>query len=101
MAKSDLEPFPPLAGTTTSSATKENHLAHGKVQRRRKSSALGGELPGDSDVAAFATLRSPPLTPTTEYAVRRASGAFTLRAEIADAAYSALIRQAAARSPGP
>lgn len=72
MAKSDLEPFPPLVGTTTS-ATKENQTAHGKVQRRRKSSALGGELPGDSDVAAFATLRSPPMTPTAEYGVRGAS----------------------------
>jgi hypothetical protein len=61
---SDLEPFPPLQGSGPY-ARKENQQTHGEV-RRRKSSALRDELPGDSEVAAFATLRSPPLTPTEQ-----------------------------------
>ncbi|KAF2865168.1 TLC domain-containing protein [Massariosphaeria phaeospora] len=79
MASSDTEPFPPLVGhiphrenhmggyTTTTTTTANTNT------RRRNSSALGGELPGDSDVAAFATfndnanghkIASPPSTPT-------------------------------------
>jgi len=71
MASAEMEPFPPL----------QNHFSKQTVVRkegalrRRKSSALGAELPGDSDVAAFATLSkgSPPASPT-ELAVCLAAG---------------------------
>jgi hypothetical protein len=66
MSKSDVEPFPPLQGLVHSSRS-DKHKTHGKV-RRRKSSALGGELPGDSGVPSLASLTTPPPTPT-EYAV--------------------------------
>lgn len=64
MSLDDVEPFPELHDFGPSTRS-NNYTTHGKV-RRRKSSALGGELPGDSDVAAFATLVTPPVTPTTE-----------------------------------
>lgn len=54
------EPFPPLNGTTSRSSAKG---ADGTRLRRRKSSGLGGEIPGDVDVPSFATMRksTPPL----------------------------------------
>ncbi|KAF2015064.1 longevity assurance proteins LAG1/LAC1 [Aaosphaeria arxii CBS 175.79] len=61
MAQSDLEPFPPLSPQPVPQKGKKSS---GNV-RRRKSSGLGGELPGDSDVAAFATLSTRPQTPST------------------------------------
>ncbi|PSN66271.1 LAG1-domain-containing protein [Corynespora cassiicola Philippines] len=62
MAPSDVEPFPPL---NPQLARKESHNGNGTV-KRRKSSGLGGELPGDSAVPSFATSgrASPPATPT-------------------------------------
>jgi acyl-CoA-dependent ceramide synthase len=70
MASAEMEPFPPLQNqfAKQTAARKEG------VMRRRKSSALGAELPGDSDVAAFATLAkgSPPASPT-ELTVRLAA----------------------------
>ncbi|ORX92435.1 TLC domain-domain-containing protein [Clohesyomyces aquaticus] len=66
-AQPGLEPFPPL-NVSHNFVRRESHShKHGdSSRRRRKSSGLGGELPGDSDVAAFATLAqsSPPLTPS-------------------------------------
>jgi hypothetical protein len=59
MAK-DTEPFPPLNG----SHEKEMKSAKSGSVRRRKSSGLGGELPGDSDAPALATMATPPATPT-------------------------------------
>ena len=52
------EPFPPLHG-----ASHGNGGTDGTVRRRRKSSALGSDVPGDVDVPAFATHRraTPPL----------------------------------------
>ncbi|KAF2746183.1 longevity assurance proteins LAG1/LAC1 [Sporormia fimetaria CBS 119925] len=72
MAFSDVEPFPPLHDFSTHSTPQ----SHSQTQtRRRKSSTLKGELPGDTDVAALATLhnttpasQSPP---TSEKSVRR------------------------------
>ncbi|KAF2687005.1 longevity assurance proteins LAG1/LAC1 [Lentithecium fluviatile CBS 122367] len=62
MASADVEPFPPLQN----GFSKKNVVRKEGMLRRRKSSALGGELPGDNDVAAFATLGkgSPPASPT-------------------------------------
>ncbi|CAN9132537.1 unnamed protein product [Alternaria alternata] len=57
------EPFPPLNG-----ALPHNTGANGAPRRRRKSSALGSDVPGDVDVPALATHRTstPPLnSPTT------------------------------------
>lgn len=52
------EPFPPLHGAMHSA-----HGAEGTARRRRKSSGLGADVPGDVNVPAFATHRSrtPPL----------------------------------------
>ncbi|KAF2005774.1 LAG1-domain-containing protein [Amniculicola lignicola CBS 123094] len=63
MASSDTEPFPPLHG---SFAPKVQHRHHPHSMRRRKSSGLGAELPGDNVGGSFATLdgTTPPLTPT-------------------------------------
>jgi hypothetical protein len=54
------EPFPPLNGTTSGDSTNPSDSIR---QRRRKSSALGGDIPGDVDVPSFATARkgTPPL----------------------------------------
>jgi acyl-CoA-dependent ceramide synthase len=52
------EPFPPLAGVNA-----PNHHSAETIRRRRKSSGLGGELPGDVNVPSWATGRTstPPL----------------------------------------
>ncbi|PVH97763.1 acyl-CoA-dependent ceramide synthase [Periconia macrospinosa] len=50
--------------TSQKSSSKTQNGSNGKVGRRRNGSVLGAELPGDSDVAAFSTLGSPPATPT-------------------------------------
>ncbi|USP78359.1 acyl-CoA-dependent ceramide synthase [Curvularia clavata] len=52
------EPFPPLNG-----ALSPNTPANNAPRRRRKSSGLGADVPGDVDVGAFATQRpgTPPL----------------------------------------
>lgn len=61
MASRDVEPFPPLQ---TEQPKKESRsLGKSGSVRRRKSSGLGAELPGDTSVPAFATLGSPPATP--------------------------------------
>ncbi|KAF1969105.1 LAG1-domain-containing protein [Bimuria novae-zelandiae CBS 107.79] len=62
MVSGDVEPFPPLQ-TDHLSKDKRGNGKNGTV-RRRKSSGLGAELPGDTSVPAFATLGSPPATPT-------------------------------------
>jgi acyl-CoA-dependent ceramide synthase len=51
------EPFPPLAGPHA------NVTGDGTRRRRRQSSGLGGNIPGDVDVPSFATARTstPPL----------------------------------------
>lgn len=70
MASAEVEPFPPLQ----SHLSKQTVARREGTLRRRKSSMLGAELPGDNDVAAFATLGkgSPPASPT-EATVRPAS----------------------------
>lgn len=62
MASAEMEPFPPLQ----KQFSKQNIARKEGGLRRRKSSTLGAELPGDNDVAAFATLGkgSPPASPT-------------------------------------
>ncbi|KAF1831419.1 sphingosine N-acyltransferase lac1 [Decorospora gaudefroyi] len=52
------EPFPPLPGALPGA-----HGGHGTARRRRKSSGLGADVPGDVDVPALATHRrgTPPL----------------------------------------
>jgi acyl-CoA-dependent ceramide synthase len=62
MASAEIEPFPPLHNGFSKPHVPQKERA----LRRRKSSTLGGELPGDSDVAALATLSkgSPPASPT-------------------------------------
>ncbi|KAJ4376016.1 sphingosine N-acyltransferase lag1 [Neocucurbitaria cava] len=52
------EPFPPLNGSLP-----RNSGANGTTRRRRKSSGLGADVPGDVDVPSFATNRkgTPPL----------------------------------------
>jgi acyl-CoA-dependent ceramide synthase len=76
------EPFPPLHpdDNTLPRQTTDNSnmaVAGAPHRRRRKSSGLGGELPGDSDVAAIATLSSvthpapAPLSPRIEKPGRR------------------------------
>jgi hypothetical protein len=64
-SQSGLEPFPPL--NVAHNFVNNHKNASGDNRRRRKSSGLGGDLPGDSDVAAFATLshQSPSMTPGT------------------------------------
>ncbi|KAF2272489.1 longevity assurance proteins LAG1/LAC1 [Westerdykella ornata] len=62
MASTGIEPFPPLNGGQSATLA-ENQKAPRK-SRGRNSSQLGGELPGDSGVAALATMGSPPVTPT-------------------------------------
>jgi acyl-CoA-dependent ceramide synthase len=56
------EPFPPLNG-----ALPKVGGVDGTARRRRKSSALGADVPGDVDVGAFATNRrgTPPLNSPT------------------------------------
>jgi acyl-CoA-dependent ceramide synthase len=56
------EPFPPLNG-----ALPDNTGANGATRRRRKSSVLGSDVPGDVDVPSFATNRTstPPLNSPT------------------------------------
>ncbi|KAF2844686.1 longevity assurance proteins LAG1/LAC1 [Plenodomus tracheiphilus IPT5] len=56
------EPFPPLNG-----AIPKVNGVEGTTRRRRKSSGLGADVPGDVDVPAFATHRSvtPPLKSPT------------------------------------
>ncbi|KAH7068419.1 TLC domain-containing protein [Paraphoma chrysanthemicola] len=53
------EPFPALQGAPA----KNSHSSSNGARRRRKSSGLGGEIPGDVDVPSFATGRkgTPPL----------------------------------------
>ncbi|KAF2182051.1 longevity assurance proteins LAG1/LAC1 [Zopfia rhizophila CBS 207.26] len=62
MAQSGLEPFPPLNGPHQFVRREGHKNPSSNTRRRRKSSGLGGELQGDTDVAALATL-SPPTTP--------------------------------------
>ncbi|CAO2652062.1 Nn.00g003450.m01.CDS01 [Neocucurbitaria sp. VM-36] len=52
------EPFPPLNGSLP-----KNSGGNGTARRRRKSSGLGADVPGDVDVPSFATNRkgTPPL----------------------------------------
>lgn len=59
MASAETEPFPVLQNNFS----KKDARSNGSTTRRRKSSALGAESVGDTDVAAFATLGSPPATP--------------------------------------
>ena len=56
------EPFPPL-----NVALPHNTAPNGAARRRRKSSALGSDVPGDVDVPALATHRTstPPLNSPT------------------------------------
>ncbi|KAF2203230.1 longevity assurance proteins LAG1/LAC1 [Delitschia confertaspora ATCC 74209] len=54
MTESSLEPFPPLSPPQHS--FRHQASSNGTARRRRKSSGLGSDIPGDSDVAAFATL---------------------------------------------
>jgi acyl-CoA-dependent ceramide synthase len=75
MASSDVEPFPPLQ---TEQSTKQSRTGKSGSVRRRKSTGLGAELPGDTSVPAFATLGSPPATPT-EPTVCAAAAAGELR----------------------
>ncbi|KAF2026475.1 longevity assurance proteins LAG1/LAC1 [Setomelanomma holmii] len=53
------EPFPPLGGAPA----KNSFVSSNGARQRRKSSGLGGEIPGDVDVPSFATGRkgTPPL----------------------------------------
>jgi acyl-CoA-dependent ceramide synthase len=62
MASAEIEPFPELQNHFS----KKNVAKKEGTLRRRKSSTLGAELPGDNAVAAFATLGkgSPPASPT-------------------------------------
>lgn len=61
MSSGDVEPFPALQ---TEISKKDGRSGKSGLVRRRKSSGLGAELPGDTGVPAFATLGSPPATPT-------------------------------------
>ncbi|KAF2733918.1 longevity assurance proteins LAG1/LAC1 [Polyplosphaeria fusca] len=54
MAQKDTEPFPSLNGTPPSARPMNGSS---NTRRRRKSSGLGGDPPGDSDVPALATLQ--------------------------------------------
>ncbi|KAF2122583.1 TLC domain-containing protein [Lophiotrema nucula] len=54
MAYKDTEPFPPLNGPAVRTSQQNGSAA----RRRRKSSGLGGELPGDNEAPALSTLGS-------------------------------------------
>lgn len=63
----DVEPFPPLLSDESRSEAQSGQgrsESDTKTRGRRKSSGLRAELPGDTNVPAFATLGSPPATPT-------------------------------------
>jgi len=76
MASHDVEPFPPLQSNFGPKESRNGTLA----KRRRKSSGLGAELPGDTNVPAFATMgNSPPTTPTETTVWLHANCLFPLR----------------------